>query len=165
MLSGRLLSYLKKRKVSRNGHSLTLIVIRCHSLSFVVSLVVTRFTTRCHSLSLVVIRCHPMYHSLSLVVTRCTTRLSFYKRSKLCFEFLQKQSPRVVLFFRTFAKFIEKFAKIVNFAKFLRTPFLTEHLQWLLLQITSEYIQVQYPQNQRGYYRPFKLFKTVNILL
>ena len=45
-------------------------VTRCHSLSFVVPLVVTR----CHSLSLVVplvvIRCH----SLSFVVTRCTTR-------------------------------------------------------------------------------------------
>ena len=81
MLSGRLLSYLKKRKISRNGHSLSLVVIRCttrcHSLSFVV----TRCTTRCHSLSLVVIRCHSLYHSLSLVVTRCTTRLSFYKRS------------------------------------------------------------------------------------
>ena len=51
-------------------HSLSLFVICCHSLSFVVPLVVTR----CHSLSLVVplvvIRCH----SLSFVVTRCTTR-------------------------------------------------------------------------------------------
>ena len=83
MLSGSLLSYLKKRKISRNGHSLSLVVIRCttrcHSLSFVV----TRCTTRCHSLSFVV-TCHSLYslyHSLSLVVTRCTTRLSFYKRS------------------------------------------------------------------------------------
>ena len=82
-------------------HSLSLIVICCNSLSFVVA----RCTTRCHSLSLVVIRCHSLYHSLSfvvtrchslsfvvplavtrshslsLVVTRCTTRLSFYKRS------------------------------------------------------------------------------------
>ena len=52
-------------------------VIRCHSLSFVV--------TRCHSLPLAVIRCHSchslyhplslvvslLYHSLSFVVTRC----------------------------------------------------------------------------------------------
>ena len=60
MLSGSLLSYLKKRKISRNGHSLSLVVIRCHSLY--------------HSLSLVVIRCHSLYHSLSFVVTRCTTR-------------------------------------------------------------------------------------------
>ena len=45
MLSGRLLSYLKKRKISRNGHSLY------HSLSFV-------FT-----------RCHSLYHSLSLDVS------------------------------------------------------------------------------------------------
>ena len=75
MRSGRLLSYLKKRKINRNGHS----------LSFVVPLVVTRCSTRCHSLPLPVIRCHSLYHSLSLVVslvvTRCTTRLSFYKRS------------------------------------------------------------------------------------
>ena len=59
--------------------------IRCHPLSFVVSL----DFTRCHSLPLVVIfchllsliftlcttRCHFLYHSLSLVLTRCTTRL------------------------------------------------------------------------------------------
>ena len=81
MLSGRLLSYLKKRKISRNGHSLSLVVIRCttrcHSLSFVV----TRCTTRCHSLSLVVplvvTCCSTRCHLLSLVVfvvTRCTTR-------------------------------------------------------------------------------------------
>ena len=82
MLSGSLLSYLKKRKISWNGQSLSLVVIRC--------------TTHCHSLSLIVIRCHSLYHSLSLVVllvvirchslslivTRCTTRLSFYKWSK-----------------------------------------------------------------------------------
>ena len=94
MLSGRLLSYLKKRKISRNGHSLSFVVTRCHSLSFVVihclsssfvvplvvtrchslslivPLVVTRCTTRFHSLSLVVICCYSLYHSLSLVVTR-----------------------------------------------------------------------------------------------
>ena len=62
-------------------HSLSFVVIRCHSLSFVVPLVVLRCTTRCHllyqSLSFVVTRCH----SLSLVVTRFTTRLSFYERS------------------------------------------------------------------------------------
>ena len=54
MLCGRLLSYLNKRKISRNGHS----------LSFVV--------THCHSLSLAVIRCTTRYHSLPLVVIRCT---------------------------------------------------------------------------------------------
>ena len=62
--SGRFLSYSKKRKISQNNHSLSLVIIRCHSLSFVV--------TR-HLLSFVVIRCH----SLPLVVTH----LSFYKRS------------------------------------------------------------------------------------
>ena len=46
------------------------VVIRCATRSLLY-----------HSLSLVVIRCHSLYHSLSLVVTRCTTRLSFYKRS------------------------------------------------------------------------------------
>ena len=59
-------------------HSLSLFVIRCHSLLFVVTryhslyyslslvvpLVVTRCTTRCHFLSFVVTRCH----SLSLYV-------------------------------------------------------------------------------------------------
>ena len=58
-------------------------LIRHHSLSFVVPLVVIRFTTCCHSLSLVAIRCHSLTlivircHSLSflvpLVVSRCTT--------------------------------------------------------------------------------------------
>ena len=46
-------------------HSLSVIVICCHSLSFVV----TRFATCCHSLSFIVICCH----SLSFVATRCTT--------------------------------------------------------------------------------------------
>ena len=46
---------------------LSLPVTNCHLLS----LAVTRCTTRCHSLSLVVIRCHWLYHSLSFVVTRC----------------------------------------------------------------------------------------------
>ena len=59
------------RVVTTCCHLLSLIVICCcHSPSFIF--------TRCHSLSLVV----------PLVVTRCTTRLSFYKRSsetKCCF--------------------------------------------------------------------------------
>ena len=41
-----------------------------------------RCTTRSHSLPLVAIHCHSLHHLLSLVVTRCTTRISFYKRSK-----------------------------------------------------------------------------------
>ena len=48
-------------------HLLSLIVIGCNSLPFVV----TRCTTRCHSLSLVVTRCTTHCHSLSLVFTRC----------------------------------------------------------------------------------------------
>ena len=50
------------------------IAIYCHSLSLVVSLVVTLCTTRCHSLSLVVPLVVTRCHSLSLVVTRCATR-------------------------------------------------------------------------------------------
>ena len=61
----RLLSYSEKRRISRNSHSLSsLVVIRCHwfyhSLSFVV--------TRCHSLSFFVTRCTTHCHSLSLDV-------------------------------------------------------------------------------------------------
>ena len=79
VISGRLLSYLKARRISRNSHSLSLVVplvvirctTRCHSLS----LVVTRCTTHCHSLSLVAIhcttRCHSLFHLLSFVVTCC----------------------------------------------------------------------------------------------
>ena len=66
MHSGRFPFYSSKRKISQNDHSLSLVVICCHSLAFVV----TRCTTRFHLL----------YHSLSLVVTRCISCLSFYKR-------------------------------------------------------------------------------------
>ena len=58
--------------------SLSLVVIRCHSLSLVVPHVVTR----CHSLSFFVTRCHSLSLVAPVVVTRCTTRLLFYKRSK-----------------------------------------------------------------------------------
>ena len=88
--SGRLFSYSKKRTITQNDDSLSLViicchslsfdVIRCHSLSLIVPLVVTRCTTRCHSLSFVVTRCTTRFHSLSLLFTRCIT-LSFYKRS------------------------------------------------------------------------------------
>ena len=56
-------------------HSLPSVVIRCHSLYHSLSFVVY------HSLSFAVIRCHSLYQTLPTVVTRCTTRLSFYKRS------------------------------------------------------------------------------------
>ena len=65
----------------RKKEKLAEMVTRCHSLSFVVPLVLRR----CHSLPLVVLlvvtRCTTYSHLLSLVVIRCTTRLSFYKRS------------------------------------------------------------------------------------
>ena len=50
--SGSFLSYSKKRKISQNDHSLSLVVICCHSLSFAV--------TRCHSLSLSIRRKTPV---------------------------------------------------------------------------------------------------------
>ena len=49
-------------------HFLLLVVIRCHSLFHSLSLVLIPFTIRCHLLSLVG----------QLVVTRCTTLLSFF---------------------------------------------------------------------------------------
>ena len=63
-----------KRKISRNGHSLSFFVARCHSLYHSLSLVVIRCLSLYHSLPFVVTRYHSLYHSLSLVVTRCTTR-------------------------------------------------------------------------------------------
>ena len=101
MLSGRLLSYLKKIKISRNGHSLSFVVTRCDSLSFFVPLVVTRFHSLSFVVPLIVTRCTTRCHSLSLVVTQCTTRLSFYKRSiwLIYWELFLKK------FFNTFLQF------------------------------------------------------------
>ena len=63
MLSGRLLSYLKKKK------KIAEVVTRCHSYHSW-SFVVTRCYSLYHSLSIVVplavIRCHSLHHSLSL---------------------------------------------------------------------------------------------------
>ena len=117
MFSGRLLSYWKKRKISRNGHSLSLVVICCHSLyhllyhslPFLVthchslSFVVTGCTTRCHSLyrslyhslSFVVTRCHSLSLVVPLAVTRCTIRLSFYKRSQNRFYLINLNTDQI----------------------------------------------------------------------
>ena len=80
------LLFEKKGKLAKmatrcHSHSLSLVVTR-HSLSLVV--------IYCHSLPFVVTRCLSLYHSLSFVVTRTTrchlfsldffTRLLFYKR-------------------------------------------------------------------------------------
>ena len=53
----------------------------CHSLSFVVPLVITRCTIHCHSFSFLVTCCTTCYCSLPLVAIRCATGLSFYQRS------------------------------------------------------------------------------------
>ena len=65
-------------------HLLSLTVIRCHSLTFVVPLIVI-FVTRCYSLSLVV----------PLVVTRCITSLSFYKRLIQSIKFATTYSLKI----------------------------------------------------------------------
>ena len=77
-LRGRFLSYSKKRKISRNDHSLLFIVTRC--------------TTRCHSLYhtlLFVVPLVVIFLSLvvSLAIAPCLTRLSFYKWSCKTFYF------------------------------------------------------------------------------
>ena len=87
--SGRLFSYSKKRTITQNDDSLSLViicchslsfdVIRCHSLSLIVPLVVTRCTTRCHSLSFVVTRCH----SFSLDVSLCLFINDLYRHNFL----------------------------------------------------------------------------------
>ena len=138
MFSGRAPLLFEKRKISRN-YSLSLVVIGC--------------TTSCQSLPLVVTRCTIRCHSVSLVVTRYTTCLSFCKRSSirvfpfLYFIFLLKWNKQEI-FKRRHKKDQKQLPQPasllkkrlchrrfrVNFAKFLRTPFLTEHLQWLLLK-------------------------------
>ena len=130
MLSGRLLSYLKKRKISQNGHSLyhslSFVITRCPSLSFVVPLVVIRCTTRCHwlyhSLSFVVTRCH----SLSLLVSRCTTCLSIYKRSLVETQnsITIDGTPRLLIipFFAALPNLIQH-SPSINFGEFCRLLF------------------------------------------
>ena len=58
-----------KMTVVTRCNLLSLAVIGCHSLSLVLPLIVTCYTTHCHLLSLAVIRGHSLYHSLSLDVS------------------------------------------------------------------------------------------------
>ena len=105
-----LLSYSKKRSISRNGHS-------CHLLSFIV----TRCTTHCHSLPLVV----------PFVVTRCTTvglfintqlKILNVQTFQLTFDFL-KMSVFLLLYYTN--SFISRnriqlndYARFRNFVNF-----------------------------------------------
>ena len=57
-------------------HSLSLVIIYCHSMPFVVALVIIR----CHSFPFLFTCCTTHCHLLLLVVTQFTTRLPFYKR-------------------------------------------------------------------------------------
>ena len=66
------------------GSSLSLPVIRCHSVSFVV----THSTTRCHSL----------YHSLSFVVTICHSSSLVILLVVACCHLLSLDVPLVCLF-------------------------------------------------------------------
>ena len=130
MLSGRPLFYLKKKEklagmvtrwlslslvvplVVTPYHSLLLFVIRCHSLSFVV----TRCTTRCHSLSFVVARCtrwsryksnfetHAKTRSLLLVIQFTGSHRNIFLWLPVnCITIIQIQSPLQVcgLFFQS----------------------------------------------------------------
>ena len=55
----------------------------CHSLSHSLSLIVPLIVqSLCHSLAFIVTRCHSLSPVVPLVVTRFTTRLSLYKRSQ-----------------------------------------------------------------------------------
>ena len=74
-------------------HTLSYVVARCHSLSFIAPLFVLLVVTRCHFLyhspfvvTRCTTRCHSLYHSLSLIVTRCTIHLPFIKRSSFIME-------------------------------------------------------------------------------
>ena len=69
------------------------------------------------------------------------------EKKALFFSILQKQSSRGVLWPATLLKKrLWRRCFPVNFVKFLRTPFLTEHLQWLLLygQDYGEYFICSY---------------------
>ena len=66
--SGMFLSYSKKRKNSQNEHLLSLIVIRCHSLSFEV------------------IRCLSLYHSLSFVVPLAVSLVCLFINNLIFFK-------------------------------------------------------------------------------
>ena len=102
---------------------LSLAAICCHLLS----LVVTRFTTRCQSLSLVVTRCHLWYHLLSFVVTRCTTRQCFYFyfcEYAFCFDLNGNQT--FIIWFRSIrSQMFFKLGILKNFAVFTG-----KHLNW-----------------------------------
>ena len=74
-------SFVVPLVVIRRCHSLLLIVIRCHSLSLVAPRVATCSHSLYQSLPFVVTRCHLLSLVVALVVTRRDTGLSFYKRS------------------------------------------------------------------------------------
>ena len=116
--SDRVLSHQRKRKISQNDHSLSLVVIRCHSLSLVVPPDVTRCTTRCHPLSFVVICCHSLYHLLSLDVSLFC--LFINDPSRVCYENMQQIKVR-------------QGCSPVNLLHIFRTPFPQNTSRGLLL--------------------------------
>ena len=62
------LLFEKKRKISQNGHSLSLVATRCYSLYHSLSLAVPLVVIRCHLLPFVVIPCTTSRRLLSLDV-------------------------------------------------------------------------------------------------
>ena len=68
------------------------------------------------------------------------------EKKALFFSILQEQSSRGVLWPATlFKKRLWCKCFPVDFVKFLRIPFLTEHLRWLLLILKNSYL------NRRGF--------------
>ena len=68
--------------------------------------------------------------------------ISFLPEKKaLFFSILQEQSSRSVLWPATlFKKRLWRRCFPVDFVKFLRTPFFTEHLRWLFLILKNSYL-------------------------
>ena len=103
-------------------------LIRFHSLSFVLTVVVIRCTTvvtRCHSLPLVatrcITRCHSLYYSLSFIVFRCTTCYHLLSLLVICYQSLYHWLLLVATRCTTrlcFYKRSEKSAHLVQKSKF-----------------------------------------------
>ena len=82
MQSSRFLNHSSKRKISQNDHSLSLVLVHCHSLPLGVFLCSTRCHSVYYSISFVVIPCHSLLLVVPLVVTQCIAHLLFCKPSK-----------------------------------------------------------------------------------
>ena len=131
-------------------HSLSFIIIRCHSLSFVV--------TCCHSLSLVVplvvIRCHSLYHSLSLdvslacyfrndlvrVIIRITSKVLWIQQSFLKPEKSLRIMSNCAIQKSNRSQIFLKIGVLKSFAIFTR-----KHLRWSpVLETPTQVLSCEY---------------------